>query len=61
MKCRLNSLGQLGKSLYEQAKDTSGPIDEEEAPSVYQLFTQREKGKVDWTPEELSAELAGQV
>lgn len=48
--------------MYRQAEATSGPIDEEEAPSVYQLFTQSKKGeKVDWTHTEISSEMAGQL
>ncbi|GAB1519771.1 hypothetical protein RhiTH_002841 [Rhizoctonia solani] len=55
-------LYKLGEDLYKQAEATSGPMDEEEAPSVYQLFTQSEKGeKVNWTHSEISSEMAGQL
>ncbi|CUA69159.1 Sterol 26-hydroxylase, mitochondrial [Rhizoctonia solani] len=55
-------LYKLGEDLYKQAKATSGPIDEEEAPSVYQLYTQNEKGgRIDWTHAEISCEMAGQL
>ncbi|QRV87788.1 cytochrome P450 family protein [Ceratobasidium sp. AG-Ba] len=55
-------LYKLGEELYKQAEATSGPMDEEEAPSVYQLFTQSEKGeRVQWTHSEISAEMAGQL
>ncbi|CAE7135275.1 unnamed protein product [Rhizoctonia solani] len=55
-------LYKLGEDLYKQAEATSGPMDEEEAPSVYQLFTQNEKGeKINWTHAEISSEMAGQL
>ncbi|CCO28112.1 hypothetical protein BN14_02104 [Rhizoctonia solani AG-1 IB] len=55
-------LFKIGEDLYQQAEATSGPMDEEESPSVYQLLTQNEKGeKVNWTHSEISAEMAGQL
>ncbi|KAI8799639.1 cytochrome P450 monooxygenase-like protein [Cladochytrium replicatum] len=53
----------LGAELCRQAKSTSEIMDD--APNVYQMFTDKKNPKgpatPDWTDNELSAEMAGQI
>ncbi|KIM92957.1 hypothetical protein OIDMADRAFT_149907 [Oidiodendron maius Zn] len=56
-------LFKLGGDLCKQPETTSDPIDHDDAPTVYRLFTTKdEKNKgVNWTHAGISAEVSGQI
>ncbi|ESK84281.1 cytochrome p450 monooxygenase [Moniliophthora roreri MCA 2997] len=53
-------LFKLGEEICRQA-DQSDPADRDDVPTVYQLLMEKQEKGVNWSHDEISAEMAGQI